>query len=375
MTIYGLDVLEKSGWRALEGMKLGLVTNHTGLNIRGETTIDLLRAVTNCELKSLFSPEHGIRGAVDEEVLDSFDSRSGLSIFSLYGARTRPTPEQLEGLDALVYDIQDIGCRFYTYISTLGHCLEAAAEAGLKFIVLDRPNPIGGTAIEGPNADEDALDFVGFHSIPIRHGLTVAEIAKLLVREKKLDVDLETIPAEGWRRRELWDATGLVWTNPSPNMRSLTQGLLYPGVGLLEFTNVSVGRGTDTPFEIVGAPWIRARELAFALNGVGLPGISFVPVRFAPNASKFAGEMCEGVNLVLTNRADFIPVLTGLKVAETLLKVFPEDWESEKYARLLHHKQSFQALLQGATAEEIVASWKGDIARFEERKAEIELYV
>ena len=374
MTHCGLDVLQLRDFRELKGRAVGAITNHTGLNRDLKPTIDLIHESANVDLKALFGPEHGIRGEVDEAVSDSVDTLTGLPVYSLYGRRTKPSMEQLSGLDTLVYDIQDVGCRFYTYISTLGNCLEAAAEAGLRFIVLDRPNPIGGVEIEGPIADSASLDFIAYHSIPIRHGLTVGEMAKLLVLEKGLSVDLEVIPCEGWKRDRLWDATGLTWTNPSPNMRSLAQALLYPGIGLLEFTNLSVGRGTDTPFEIFGAPWIRGRELALELNRAGLPGVRFVPIRFNPSASKHANALCEGINLIVTDRTDFIPVLTGLKIAELLLKLFPTEWESEKYSRLLVHRESFHKLLNGESAETIAASWEPELHEFRKRIATIQLY-
>src|SRR5581483_2880797 len=288
----GIDVLQRGGFVPLRGRRVGLITNHTGLNREGHATADLLHAAPNLQLAALFGPEHGIRGALDEHVPDMKDEATGLPVYSLYGARNRPTAEQLAGLDTLVFDIQDIGTRFYTYISTLGLTLEEAAKHGLRYVVLDRPNPLGGLEVEGPLADADQLSFTAYHRLPIRHGMTVGELARLFNAEKKLGADLQVILVEGWRRADFWDATNLTWVNPSPNMRSLTEALLYPGIGLLETTNISVGRGTDTPFEIFGAPWLDGRRLAAALNAREAPGVRFVPVRFTPKSSVYAGQAC-----------------------------------------------------------------------------------
>ena len=370
----GIDLLVEQRAAALRGQRVGLITNHTGLDTFGMATADLLRASSDVDLVALFGPEHGIRGALDEHVPDGTDAATGLSVYSLYGLRTRPTPEQLAGLDTLVFDIQDIGARFYTYISTLLACMEAAAEQKLRFVVLDRPNPLGGVETEGPIADADRLDFIACHPIPIRHGLTVGELARLFAAEKSLDLDLTVVPVEGWQREDLWDATGLTWINPSPNMRSLTQALLYPGIGLLEFTNVSVGRGTDTPFEVVGAPWIAQRELAASLNSQGLPGVRFVPVRFTPTARVHEGIVCGGVNLIVTERARFLPVETGLAVAVALRTLFPDAWESARYDRLLVSRAAFQRFLDGAAAAELVGSWQEDLAQFALRSRPYRLY-
>ncbi len=375
MVYCGIDVIKRGNFARLKGRKIGLIANHTGRDREGTSTIELLMNSDACELKALFGPEHGIRGLYDEAVQDSLDAETGLPVYSLYGARTRPTPEQLNGIDLLVYDIQDIGTRFYTYISALGHCLEAAADAGVSFLVLDRPNPIGGLQAEGPIADSDSLDYTAYHQIPIRHGLSVGEIARLIVREKRLDLDLKVINAEGWLRKDWWDRTGLTWINPSPNMRSLTQASLYPGVGLLEFTNISVGRGTDTPFEAIGAPWIPGRNLAFKLNSSQLPGVRFVSILFTPKASKHEGKKCEGVNLIVTNREEFQPVLTGLKIAESLLLLTEDWWESGKFSRLLVHNASMEMLMKREKAEAIVEAYQDELKEFEQRTEPIKLYL
>jgi uncharacterized protein YbbC (DUF1343 family) len=370
----GIDVLERNGFKELQGLRLGLVTNHTGRDRRGQQTIDVLRAAPGLKLAALFSPEHGIRGLADEKVSDTRDEQTGLPIYSLYGETRRPKPEQLKDLDALVFDIQDIGTRFYTYISTLGYVMEEAARAGLPVFVLDRPNPINGLDIEGPVADAERLSFISYHPIPVRHGMTVGELARLFNSERKINCDLRIIKMENYRRAMWFDATNLVWVNPSPNMRNLTEATLYPGIGLLETTNLSVGRGTDTPFEIIGAPWLDGQRLAAYLNGRGLAGVRFVPVRFTPKASVFKGEECGGVNIFLTNREQFRPVMTGLEIAAALRLLYPAEWKIDDYARLLASSQTHERLKRGTAPEEIAASWSAGLADFRRARARALLY-
>jgi uncharacterized protein YbbC (DUF1343 family) len=370
----GIDVLRGTSFAALKGQRVGLITNHTGLDRDGHATADLLHAAPDVHLTALFGPEHGIRGAVEASISDSIDSATGLPVYSLYGERTRPTAEQLAGLDTLVFDIQDVGARFYTYSSTLGLCLEAAAEHRLRYVVLDRPNPIGGVEIEGPLADADRLSFIAYHTIPIRHGLTVGELARLYAAEKGLGVDLQVVAMEGWQRADLWDVTNLTWISPSPNMRSLTQALLYPGICLLEPTNVSVGRGTDTPFEVVGAPWLDGRRLAAELNARALPGVRFIPIRFTPTTSVHAGQACGGINIIITDWRRFVPVRTGLAIAEILLRLYPHAWESTRFNHLLVNTTAFKAFLDGATAEVLTRSWQKQVEAFRRRRHPYLLY-
>jgi uncharacterized protein YbbC (DUF1343 family)/CubicO group peptidase (beta-lactamase class C family) len=370
----GIDVLERDNFKQLAGMRIGLVTNHTGRNREGRQTIDVLSKAPGVKLVALFSPEHGIRGLADEDVSDAKDDATGLPIYSLYGETRRPKPEQLKDLDAVVYDIQDIGTRFYTYISTLGYLLEEAAKVKLPVFVLDRPNPIGGVDVEGPVADSDKLSFISYHTIPTRHGLTIGELAQLFNRQRNIGADLRVIKMEGWRRSMWFDETNLTWINPSPNMRSLTEATLYPGVGLLETTNVSVGRGTDTPFEIVGAPWIQGDKLAEFLNLRGLPGVRFVPLRFTPKASVFKDEQCGGVNIIITDRAAFRPLLTGIEMALALRKLYPNDWKVDSYLRLLVNTDTLERVKRGESAREIVASWNAGLQEFRRARSEILLY-
>jgi uncharacterized protein YbbC (DUF1343 family)/CubicO group peptidase (beta-lactamase class C family) len=371
----GIDVLEREGFRQLAGRKVGLITNHTGRNRSGTSTVQLLHDAKNVELKVLFSPEHGYEGKLDvSKVGDSQDKATGLKVFSLYGETRKPTPAMLEAIDTIVFDIQDIGCRFYTYNSTMGEAMQAAAEHQRRFVVLDRPNPINGVDVAGPMLDPGKESFVGFHRIPVRHGMTTGELAVMFKSERKLDLDLQIIPCEGWRRREAWDDTGLLWVNPSPNMRSLTEALLYPGVGLLETTNVSVGRGTDTPFEVVGAPWIDARRLATELHARNIPGVTFVPIEFTPTSSKFANETCHGINIAITDRQTFEPLRVGFEIAAALRKLFPNAWETKSYNRLLANDRTFEAVVGGKSVEEILTAARTGVSEFLRRRETCLIY-
>ncbi|MBI2927783.1 MAG: DUF1343 domain-containing protein [Verrucomicrobia bacterium] len=369
----GIDVLVKQDFAPLKGLRVGLITNHTGHDRQRRPTIDLLKNAPGVQLKSLFSPEHGIRGARDEKVGDSIDEQTGLPIFSLYGERRAPTPEHLRDLDALVFDIQDIGCRFYTYISTMGLAMEAAAKAGKKFFVLDRVNPINGVTLDGPVLAGET-SFTGFHAIPVRHGLTVGELARLFNAERGFNCDLTVIPLEGWTRDLWFDQTGLPWTNPSPNMRSLTEATLYPGIGLLETTALSVGRGTDTPFEIIGAPYIDDLALAAELNRAALPGVRFIPVRFTPKASTFKDQPCAGVNILLTERERCDIVTVGLLIAQTLHRLHPQHFDLEKFDRLLVHRATVEAIRSGTTLTDVCRSWSTALDDFKRRRDRFLLY-
>ena len=369
----GIDVLLRQNFEPLKGLRVGLVTNHTGTDARRIPTIDLLHQSRRLDLRALFSPEHGIRGKEDvAQISDSADPATGLPIYSLYGTTKKPLPRHLAGLDALVFDIQDIGCRFYTYIATMGNSMEAAAQAKLQFFVLDRTNPVGGHHVEGPLL-ADATTFVRYHDLPVRHGMTAGELARLFNEEKKLGLDLHVVPAQGWRRDSFHDATGLPWRNPSPNMRNLTQAVLYPGVGLLEFCKLSVGRGTDTPFEILGAPYIDDLHLAQVLNARQLPGVTFLPIRFTPAASKFRDQACGGVNLVLTDRDKFRATTTGLHIADALHRLYPGDFDLEKVNTLLGHPALLRQVRDGQL-DKALQTLEADRTRFLKRRRPFLLY-
>jgi uncharacterized protein YbbC (DUF1343 family)/CubicO group peptidase (beta-lactamase class C family) len=373
--LLGIDVLKEENFTLLAGKRVGLITNHTGLDRTGKSTVDLLHAAPNVNLVALFGPEHGIRGTLDHDgIPDSIDRATGVPVFSLYGDTRKPTKEQLQGLDALVFDIQDIGTRFYTYESTMGLAMEAAAGAGIEFIVLDRPNPIGGELIEGPLLEAGRESFVGHHTIPVRHGMTIGELARMFAKERDIVVRLTVVPVKGWRRNQYWFDTGLTWVNQSPNMRSLEAALLYPGVGLLETTNVSVGRGTDTPFEVLGAPWIREQELAELVNRAGVPGVRVVPVRFTPTSSKFEGEECGGLHFIVTEWNAFRSYQLGLVVAHALRKLHPDDWHPKSYMRLLCNKHVYDRLIAGDDVADILKFVEEQVSKFRERRKPFELY-
>jgi uncharacterized protein YbbC (DUF1343 family)/CubicO group peptidase (beta-lactamase class C family) len=370
----GIDVLVRDNFKQLSGLRVGLVTNQTGRDRNGRPTIDILNKAPGVKLVALFSPEHGIRGLADEKISDSRDDATGLPIYSLYGESRRPKPEQLKDLDALVYDIQDIGVRFWTYSSTLGNVLEEAAKAKLPVFVLDRPNPIGGIDVDGPTADPDKLSFTAYHTIPTRHGLTIGELGQLFNKQRNIGADLRVIKMDGWRRSMWFDETSLTWINPSPNMRSLTEATLYPGIGLLETTNVSVGRGTDTPFEVVGAPWIQGDKLAEYLNQRSIAGVRFVPVRFKPNASVFKNEDCGGINIIVTDRSEFRALLAGIEIASALRTLYPTDWKIDSYLRLLVNANTLERLKRGDAPREIVTSWNQQLEQFRRARSEVLLY-
>jgi uncharacterized protein YbbC (DUF1343 family) len=371
----GIDVLVRDGFRQLAGRHVGLITNQTGRDRHGTSTAQLLHAAAEVKLVALFSPEHGIAGTLDtSHIGDARDETTGLPVFSLYGTTRRPTADSLRGIDTLVFDIQDVGTRFYTYISTLGLAMQAAAERKIRFVVLDRPNPLGGQGVEGPMLDAGRESFVGFHALPVRHGMTVGELSRLFNDELHLGLDLQVIPVEGWRRADDFDATGLSWVNPSPNLRSVTAAYLYPGIGLLETTNVSVGRGTDTPFELLGAPWIDGLQLAEALNAVRLPGIRFLPTRFTPTGSTHGTKPCQGMCMILLDRAALRPVRTGLEIAAALHRLYPKDWKPDGYMRLLGNRATFDGLLAGKPVAELEAAWQPELQAFCERRAKHLIY-
>jgi uncharacterized protein YbbC (DUF1343 family)/CubicO group peptidase (beta-lactamase class C family) len=321
----GLDVLVRENFAQFKGKRIGLITNHTGLSRDGKRNIDLMLAA-GVKVVSVFSPEHGLQGREDQEkVANDKDKATGLTVTSLYqGSRRRITPQMMEGLDALVYDIQDVGARFWTYSCTLLYSLEEAAKIHLPFYVLDRPNPITGVRVEGPLIDKDLESFVGCFDIPLRHGMTFGELALMANGERKLGADLHVIPVKGWNRGDWFDSTGLLWVDPSPNMRSLNAAILYPGVAMLEYSkNYSVGRGTDAPFEQIGADWIHGPELAAFLNGRYIPGVRVYPTRFQPTASNFKGQTIDGVRFVITDRNQFDSTRLGLELGYALEKLYP----------------------------------------------------
>jgi uncharacterized protein YbbC (DUF1343 family) len=370
----GVDVLEAENFAPLAGRRVGLITNSTGVDAAGRRTIDLLYHAPGVKLLALFSPEHGIEGQADTRAPSSTDAATGLPVYSLYGDVERPTERMLEGLDALVFDIQDAGVRFYTYITTLGYCLEAAAKQGIEFYVLDRPNPINGEEVEGPILENGLRSFVGYYPLPIRHGMTVGELAGMFNSENHLGAKLHVIKMQDWQRTDWYDETGLAWVNPSPNLRNPTEEVLYPGVALVEGANVSVGRGTDTPFELLGAPWMDSRNLSAYLNAREIQGVRFLPVDFTPSTSSFAGSLCHGVQIVLIDRQALDPTELGVELAAALWKLYPNVFQLEKTLPLIGARWVLEAIEAGKDPRRIVSEWQDALEEFRTLRAKYLLY-
>jgi uncharacterized protein YbbC (DUF1343 family) len=373
-TLTGIDVLEARKFAPLAGKRVGLITNQTGIDRNGRSTIDLLFHAPGVKLVALFSPEHGIRGKLDERVTSSVDQATGLPVYSLYGETLRPTDATLAGIDTLVFDMQDAGVRFYTYVTTMGYAMEAAAARHIAFYVLDRPDPLNGERVEGPVLDTDRLNFVGYFPMPVRMGMTLGEMAQMFNAENKIGCDLHVIRMQGWRRAMWFDETGLPWVNPSPNLRSLNENTLYPGLEILQAGGVSVGRGTSQPFEVVGAPWVRGEQLAAELNRRAIPGVRFEPTKFTPDSGLYKGELCEGVTVVLTDR-DALPVMRmGIEIAVALAKLYPGKFERQKLIELLGNAKTVQQLANGGDPAAVVASWNEDLGRFRSLRAKYLIY-
>lgn len=375
----GIDVLEARNFEPLRHFKkIGLLTNQTGVDSQGRRTIDVLARIPGVSLDAIFSPEHGLAGTLDTtDINNSKDAATGVSVYSVYGATDaarRPPLETLKNLDAVVVDLQDAGARFYTYETTLGYFLEAAAKAGIAIVVLDRPNPITGSFVQGPLSDPGHESFTNYFPVPVRHGMTMGELAKMFNSERGINARLTVIPIEGWLRGDWFDSTGLAWVNPSPNLRDLTQAALYPGVALIEGTNVSVGRGTEAPFEFVGAPWIKARDLAQYLNAREIAGVRFVPVTFTPNASTYAHQQCQGVNVILTARNSFDAPELGIELASALRKLYPQDFKLDRMNELLVNQSAYNAILEGQDPRRIAQDWQAALDAFMQMRQKYLLY-
>jgi len=370
----GIDVLEAEGFSRLNGLRVGLITNHTGRNRLGKSTVEAFREAPGIRLEKLFSPEHGLYGDVDRKVASFVDPNTGLIVHSLYGQTRRPTPEMLDGLDALIFDIQDIGARFYTYISTMGYAMEEAAKAGIRFIVLDRPNPINGVQVEGPILESHRLSFTGYFQLPVRHGMTVGELAMLFNEENQIGAKLEVVRLEGWQRSLWLDEIDLSWVNPSPNIRNLRQATLYTAVGLLESTNLSVGRGTDTPFEIFGAPWINASRLARTLQSRKLPGLKFFPAHFTPTDDHYRDKRCHGVRVELTDRNRLRSVAAGLEMARAIARLYPGRFQLEKLVGMTGSEAVERGIRRGDSVARIVEAGREELESFLEIRQKYLLY-
>ena len=370
----GLDTLVQQSFTMLAGHTVALVTNQTGVDAEGRRGIDLIAGAPNVRLQAIFSPEHGVTGAANSDVPHGRDAATGRPIWSLYGPTRRPTPEMLRGVSLLVFDVQDVGARYYTYLTTLVYVMEEAGRLGIPVVVLDRPNPITGRVVEGPLMDADLRSFTAPYTIPVRTGLTIGEFARMVVDERKLPVSLTVVPLSGWERSRWYDETGLPWVNPSPNIRSVTQALLYSGIGLLEATNLSVGRGTDTPFEVIGAPWMDGERVAALLNRRRLAGVRFEPARFTPLGDIYARVSCGGIRFVVTDRDAIRPVTVALAVAGALGEAHRDQWRPEGIQNLLVNRSTMWALLRREPLPRLEAWAEMDRSSFLNRRASYLIY-
>ncbi len=370
----GLDVLEAEKFAPLRGKHVGLITNHTGLDARERSTVDVLSHAPGVQLIALFSPEHGLAGRNDEKIASSKDPATGLPVYSLYGETRRPTDEMLKGIDTLVFDVQDAGVRFYTYTATMAYCMEEAAKRNIAFFVLDRPNPLGGEIVEGPMLDADKTSFVAYYPLPVRYGLTIGELAQLFNAENHIGADLHVISMKNWHRNYFFESTGIKWIPPSPNLRTIKGSILYPGIEILQSAGVSVGRGTQTPFEEFGAPWLNGDEVAAALNARNLPGVRFSGQPFIPIAGLYSGQRCGGVAVRVADRFKVRSMRMGLEIAAILQKLYPKQFDSAKLLELVGNADTVQQLQSGVAPEKIVASWLDSLATFDKVRRKYFLY-
>ena len=370
----GIDVWVANQFAPLAKRRVGLITNHSGLDSKGRRTIDLLFKAPKVKLVSIFTPEHGPAGLADEKIASSADSVTGLPIHSLYGETKRPTEKALEGLDILVFDIQDVGARFYTYLTTLGYALESAAENGKDFYVLDRPNPITGLAVQGPVLEKELRSFTGYFPMPIRYGMTIGELARMFNVENKIGANLHVVKMQDYQRSDWFDETGLVWINPSPNLRTLTQATLYPGVAMVEGANVSVGRGTGTPFELIGAPWVEARDLASYLNKRRIQGVRFVPVSFVPISHRYENQTCQGVQVVLLDRQALDSPALGVEIASAFFNLYPKIFQIDKTLHSIGSPEVLKAIKEGKDPQWIFLRWQTPLEEFNELRSKYLLY-
>jgi uncharacterized protein YbbC (DUF1343 family)/CubicO group peptidase (beta-lactamase class C family) len=370
----GIDILNAQKFAPLFGLRLGLITNCTGIDFEGRRTIDLLYKAPRVKLVSIFVPEHGLSGKMEGKILSAVDPPTGLPVYSLYGEIDRPTEKMLNGLDAIVFDIQDAGARFYTYITTMAYTMEASAKRRIAFYVLDRPNPLTGSTVQGPVMDKDLKSFVGYLPMPVRHGMTMGELASMFNKENRIGVKLRVVKMRGYQRSDWYDETGLMWVNPSPNLRTLTETILYPGVALVEGANVSVGRGAEAPFELLGAPWMKAKEVAEYLNRRKIQGVRFIPVDFIPKSSRFENQLCHGIQIVLTDRQALDSPALGVEIASALYRLYPNDFQLDKTLPLIGSREVLQAIKDAQDPNSIVQNWQAPLEQFFKLRSKYLLY-
>jgi len=358
----------------LRGKHIGIITNHTGIDSQGKSTIDLLSHAPGVQVVAIFSPEHGLAGRLDDKVGSAKDPSTGLPVYSLYGETLRPTDEMLTGIDALVFDLQDAGVRFYTYTTTMAYCMEEAAKRNIAFYVLDRPNPVGGEIVEGPMLDADKTAFVGYFPIPVRYGLTIGELAQFFNSENHINADLHVIAMKNWHRNYFYESTGLRWIPPSPNLRTMKGSIIYPGLEILQNAGVSVGRGTETPFEEFGAPWMDGEKVASALNAAHLPGLRFTVQPFIPVSGLYASKRCNGVAIKIGERGAVRAMRMGLEIAAVLRKLHPDNFDASKTITLLGNAETVQELQDGKAVSEIIASGQSALSQFDKTRRKYFLY-
>jgi uncharacterized protein YbbC (DUF1343 family) len=370
----GADVLADGGFAQLRGMRVGLITNQTGVTHAGTRDIEALSHARGLTLRAIFSPEHGLHGDVDESVASGIEPVTGLHFFSLYGDTRRPSATMLDGLDAVVFDVQDSGARFYTYVTTMAYAMEEAARRGIDFYVLDRPNPISCAVVQGPIMDADLKSFTGYFPLPTRHGMTIGELAGMFNRENHLGARLHVIKMRGYARSEWFDQTGLRWTPPSPNLRTLTEATLYPGVAMIEGSNVSVGRGTDSPFELIGAPWIDSAALLSYLDQRKIPGVRFQSADFTPSADTYAGRSCHGVRVSLDNRLALDSPALGIELIAALHHLYMDDFKIDATLSMVGSRRTLEEIKSGVDPKQIVAQWQPELENFRILRARYLLY-
>jgi uncharacterized protein YbbC (DUF1343 family) len=370
----GVDVLESEKFAPFRGKHIGLITNHTGLDGQGRSTVDLLSHAAGVQLVALFSPEHGLAGNNDDRVSSTKDAATGLPIYSLYAETRRPTDAMLQGIDTLVFDVQDAGVRFYTYIATMAYCMEEAAKHNIAFYVLDRPNPLGGEIVEGPVLDADKTSFTGYFALPVRYGLTIGELAQFFNAENHINCELHVIAMKNWHRNYFFESTGARWVPPSPNLRTLKGSILYPGLEILQNAGVSVGRGTETPFEEFGAPWINGDEVAAELNARQLPGLRFTGQPFIPVVGLYGGQRCGGVAVRVTDRQTVRSMRMGVEIATILKKLYPTQFDPAKLMFLVANAETIRQLQEVALPEQIIASWESQLHDFDALRRKYFLY-
>ncbi|MED3729231.1 DUF1343 domain-containing protein [Priestia filamentosa] len=375
----GVETLFREHKDLLKGKRVGLITNPTGVDSELRSSVDLFAEDPDIELTALYGPEHGVRGDAQagDKVDYYIDEKTGLPVYSLYGDTRKPTPEMLKNVDILVFDIQDVGARFYTYIYTMAYAMEAAKEKGIPFVVLDRPNPLGGEVVEGPVLEEEYSSFVGKYPIPLRHGMTVGELAQLFNEEFGIGADLTVVKMKKWKRSFDYDETNLPFVMPSPNMPTLETAFVYPGTGLIEGTNVSEGRGTTKPFELLGAPFINGTELSEKLNNLHLDGVKFRAASFTPSFSKHSGQLSHGVQVYVTDREKYKSVETGLYIVKTIHDLYGEEFSFNKsgnFDLLIGNSWVREKLEKGTNVEDIIAKWQRDTKAFKKIRKQYLLY-